>query len=130
MKYKKMPLLPNGEEQKIIYNTEQKLYIPMDTNNTYYQEYLTWLAEGNEPESPDFIPADVQLRNQRDSILQQTDIPWSLADYEHPNKQAWLTYRQALRDLPATVDPQLDDVGNLTNITWPIKPEPADEPEE
>lgn len=28
-------------------------YIPIDTDNTDYQEYLTWLAEGNEP-----LPAD------------------------------------------------------------------------
>ena len=123
MKYKKMPLLPNGEEQKIIYNTEQKLYIPMDTNNTYYQEYLTWLAEGNEPESPDFIPADVQLRNQRDSILQQTDIPWSLADYEHPNKQAWLTYRQALRDLPTVYKKGESDEVEAWKVEFPLAPD-------
>jgi len=27
--------------------------IPLDPDNTSYQEYLTWLAEGNEP-----LPAD------------------------------------------------------------------------
>lgn len=28
-------------------------FIPMDTSNTDYTEYLKWLAEGNEP-----LPAD------------------------------------------------------------------------
>ena len=35
----------------------------------------------------------------------------------------WKTYRQALRDLPATADPQLDSQGNLTNVDWPEVPE-------
>ncbi len=33
--------------------------------------------------------------------------------------QAQIDYRQALRDLPETADPQLDENGNLTNVTWP-----------
>lgn len=31
------------------------LFIPFDPSNTDYQEYLKWLAEGNEP-----LPADTQ----------------------------------------------------------------------
>ena len=37
--------------------------------------------------------------------------------------EAQKNYRQQLRDLPATADPQLDDVGNITNVTWPEVPE-------
>ena len=28
-------------------------FIPLDPDNTDYQEYLKWLAEGNEPSPPD-----------------------------------------------------------------------------
>ena len=35
----------------------------------------------------------------------------------------WKTYRQALRDLPATAEPQLNEFGNLTNVEWPTPPE-------
>ena len=28
-------------------------FIPFDPENTDYQEYLTWVAEGNEPEPAD-----------------------------------------------------------------------------
>ena len=40
----------------VILDGEEKLssdlysHIPMDRSNRHYQEYLEWLAEGNEPE--------------------------------------------------------------------------------
>ena len=37
---------------------------------------------------------------------------------------AWKTYRQALRDLPASANPSGDSKGelNLTSVTWPTQP--------
>ena len=62
------------------------------------------------------------LRIERNQKLAETD--WRMVeDYPMANKLDWKTHRQALRDLPATADPQLDDVGNLTNVTWPEIPE-------
>jgi hypothetical protein len=61
------------------------------------------------------------LRIERNKLLQQTD--WrATVDYPNPDKQAWLDYRQALRDLPETADPQLDENGQLTNVIWPTPP--------
>ena len=61
------------------------------------------------------------LRIERDRLLQQTD--WRMVeDYPMSNKLNWKTYRQALRDLPATAEPKLEN-GMLTNITWPEVPE-------
>jgi len=57
------------------------------------------------------------LRRKRDSILEKTD-KYTVPDFPHPTeetKQAWLDYRQALRDLPAnTTDPE--------NPVWPEAP--------
>jgi len=47
-----------------------------------------------------------------------------ITDFSHPTekKQAWITYRQALRDLPSSSTPQLDTNGELINIPWPTPP--------
>ena len=65
-----------------------------------------------------------QLREKRDKKLFDTDYR-IVADFPYPSeevKQTWVTYRQALRDLPATATPQLDENGFLTNVTWPTPP--------
>tara|TARA_B100000768_G_C11156319_1_gene322545 strand:+ start:231 stop:587 length:357 start_codon:yes stop_codon:yes gene_type:complete len=64
------------------------------------------------------------LRAHRQYIMKDTDI-YSLPDYPHKNetiKQAWLDYRQALRDLPKNASPKLDENGILSNVTWPTRP--------
>ena len=60
------------------------------------------------------------LREERNRRLQETDW-WAGKDVTM--SQARKDYRQALRDLPSTAEPQLDENGQLTNITWPTKPE-------
>lgn len=60
------------------------------------------------------------LRIERNKKLAETD--W-MANSDVVMTDKWKTYRQALRDLPATQEPQLDNAGNLTNIDWPEVPE-------
>ena len=64
------------------------------------------------------------LRNERNIILKRSDI-YVLPDYPHSSdtvKQAWLTYRQNLRDLTTTQTPTLSSDGVLENVTWPTDP--------
>ena len=64
------------------------------------------------------------LRIERNRLLAETDwISTRSIDSDTPVSQEWKSYRQALRDLPATAEPKLDDVGNLTNVDWPEVPE-------
>ena len=59
------------------------------------------------------------LREERNRKLAQTD--WR-ASSDLTLSSEWSTYRQALRDLPSTSTPTLDDDGNLENVTWPDEP--------
>ena len=64
------------------------------------------------------------LRLERNRKLVETDWVTIKAYSQGAEVSAeWKTYLQALRDLPATANPQLDNVGNLTNVTWPEVPE-------
>jgi len=91
-------------------------------------EGLTWSDE-NTVSKPSFDDLIVKyneiaaarplnkLRKERNELLEKTD-KYTVPDFPHPTeevKQAWLDYRQALRDLPAnTTDPE--------NPVWPQAP--------
>lgn len=63
------------------------------------------------------------LRVERDKRLAESD--WTQnQDVSETTKNAWTTYRQALRDLPLTATPTLDSSGDLdkSSVTWPSKP--------
>ena len=61
------------------------------------------------------------LRIERDTRIAKTD--WR-ASSDVTLADAWKTYRQALRDLPASATPKLnsDYQLDLTSVTWPTEP--------
>ena len=61
------------------------------------------------------------LRVERDARIAKTD--WR-ASSDLTISDAWKTYRQALRDLPATASPKLDSNYDLdlSSVTWPTEP--------
>ena len=65
-------------------------------------------------------PVMERFRTERNRRLAETDW-WVLTD--RSPTQAQLDYRQALRDLPETADPYVDEHSNIVNVTWPEVPE-------
>ena len=66
-----------------------------------------------------------RLRYERDLLLRRCD-KYSLPDWPHSDsteRQKWLDYRQALRDLPINTTPEFDSNNNLINVTWPCRPD-------
>ena len=92
-------------------------------------EDVVWLDETTEKPTEEEIQAKIAelqaaepirlLRMERDRLIALTD--WRFRSDLSPS-QAWIDYCQALRDLPATATPSLDENGNLTNVTWPTPP--------
>ena len=62
------------------------------------------------------------LREERNRKLVETDW-WAAGDRIDSMTDEQKNYRNQLRDLPSTATPKLDDNGQLTNVTWPKKPE-------
>ena len=64
------------------------------------------------------------LRIERNRRL--ADVDWVVIraySQKQDVSEDWANYMQALRDLPATTEPELDEQGNLVNVTWPEVPE-------
>jgi hypothetical protein len=53
--YQQTKPMHEGQESKCVKRIADTAFIPFDPANTDYQQYLAWLAEGNEP-----LPADQQ----------------------------------------------------------------------
>ena len=91
---------------------------------------LTWNDSGSAPTEAE-IDAEVTrlnnaepmrlLRKERNTRLAATD--WR-ASSDLTLSTDWKTYRQALRDLPASASPSLDSNYDLdlTSVTWPTEP--------
>ena len=61
------------------------------------------------------------LRVERDKLLSETD--W-MGNSDVTMASKWKTYRQSLRDLPASASQKLSSDGSLdmSSVTWPTKP--------
>tara|TARA_Y100000361_G_C11027228_1_gene272792 strand:+ start:65 stop:409 length:345 start_codon:yes stop_codon:yes gene_type:complete len=84
---------------------------PVQVNETLIQDELSKIRSAE--------PLRL-LRLERNRLLQETD--W-MANSDVSMTDEWRIYRQALRDLPSTSSPELDDSEQLTNVIWPTKPE-------
>ena len=91
---------------------------------------LNWLDSSTKPTESEINAELTKLTNaepmrllrvERDRLLAATD--WR-ASSDLTLADAWKTYRQSLRDLPASASPKLDASGNLdmSSVTFPTEP--------
>ena len=89
--------------QTQVYNATTKQYVTLEVNNNFVNEANT------------IEDTKKSIRSQRNTLLSQTD--WALASdspLTDEQKTEAVTYRQALRDLPAQ--------NGFPNIAFPTKP--------
>ena len=93
---------------------------------------LVWISSDTKPTESEVTAKITELNNaepmrllriERDKLLIACD--WTQSrDVNLSNDDAWKTYRQNLRDLPASSTPTLDSDGNLdmSSVTFPTEP--------
>ncbi len=109
--------------------------LPNNPTATNDYERLVWQDESQTKPTEDEVNAKVTelvnaypmklLRDNRDRLILQTDWRIVMAKETGTNiPAAWKTYRQALRDLPASSTPKLnsDDNLDMSSVTWPTPP--------
>jgi len=115
--------------------TKVKALISLKPNKQFSwigDEYsgLTWLDSGTAPTESELDAEVTRLNNlepmrllrvERDRLLAACD--WR-ASSDLTLADNWKTYRQALRDLPASASPKLDSNGDLdmSSVTFPTEP--------
>jgi len=99
--------------------TTEEHYLRTYRDLTNQNRFFEWSVVWNKMQELQAAEPLRLLRQQRNQLLQQTD--W-MAVNDRTMTQAQIAYRQALRDLPETADPQLDENGNLNNVNWPEEP--------
>ena len=81
----------------------------------------TWKAVSDKKKALEDAEPMRLLRVERDRLLAETD--W-MANSDVTLASNWKTYRQSLRDLPASASPKLSSDGSLdmSSVTFPTKP--------
>ena len=93
---------------------------------------LKWLDSGTAPTESEIDAEVTRLTNAEPMRLLRLErnirliaCDWTQSrDLILSNDDAWKTYRQALRDLPASASPKIDSNGDLdmSSVTFPTEP--------
>jgi len=112
------------DESTYLSKCQEVVGVTTDTNESILsapsKNWTTFKAKYDELETK--FPMD-ELRQVRNNKLTVTD--WSqLGDVPVGIKTTYESYRQALRDLPASANPKLNEQGYLddSSVTWPTEP--------
>ena len=103
MAYPSNPIYKIAKDDGLLANTSEaedgvkltrdgvEFYIPPDSGNRHWQEYLEWVAEGNTAEAADTTLTWDDIRATRDQILRETD--WTMTTGATVDQAQWAAYR-------------------------------------
>lgn len=109
-------ILNNDNQDLTLYKEDGGVLVIPTNNNSYHLKALKEVEAG-EAEIVEYTPPSItweDIRNERNLLLLASD--WiNMPDSNPSNKQAWLDYRQVLRDIP-------QNFTNPEDVIWPQKP--------
>ena len=94
------------------------IWFDENTTKPTHQEIIDKIVEYNT------ILANEILRGERNKRLIESD-KYMIEDFPNmtnEKKELFKIYRQQLRDLPSTANPDINDDCELINVTWPTLP--------
>lgn len=105
-------------EQNIVPSNEQTIIIVPETVTVPEAVIRVVFSEAAEPQYIIDTSAIDQLwseiKKRRSNLLKECDWICSVSDYSPPNKEEWIIYRQALRDITKQTNPY--------RLVWPTPP--------
>ena len=94
-----------------------RTYRDLSNENRFFEWSVVW----NKMQELQVAEPMRLLRIERNRRLAETD--WRMTnDYPNSDQAQWVSYRTQLRNLPATIEPTLDEQGNLI-VDWPTAPD-------
>lgn len=108
-------LIYSFEGQWLLVNGQRCMYCPGNTPQqmqAIVTEYQDLYVKGN---NENIAKEWGSIRSKRDNLLKESDWTGLPDATPKPNKESWLAYRQALRDITLSASSPF-------NIVWPIKP--------
>jgi hypothetical protein len=116
-----MKIYIKNNERNTLTTTNENGSITIVPINSASEVYLNILKdiEDKKAEIIPYVasaPTWEQIRQQRNQLLTESDWITLTDATPKPNKEAWLTYRQALRDITKTYSKPED-------VIWPTKPQ-------
>ena len=90
------------------------LWIPKDLQNSDYLNFLEEIEEEKAKLVPKVVTWD-EIRKKRNILLSESDWTTVPDSTPKPSKEAWMIYRQNLRDIT-------NKFKNPQDVVWPDKP--------
>ena len=103
-------------DSNVILRTSDNANIPEDANNRDWQEYQTWLADGNEPLPPEPISLDIRRSDALAKVLAKRDE--ELTKVVISNNKPFFADKDSMSLLNQTLSSQERGIAGIFPANW------------